>query len=81
MLASVSGKTILFFSKKKKEFLKYISNNIYKLYPIFFKKKNREKNFIRKSTFYFRTKKGQKGKNVLQMKKQCAPPSLHKNPK
>jgi hypothetical protein len=81
MLASVSGKTILFFRKKKKEFLKYISNNIYKLYPIFFKKKNREKNFIRKSTFYFRTKKGQKGKNVLQMKKQCAPPSLHKNPK
>jgi GT2 family glycosyltransferase len=80
MLAStsVSSKIILFFVKKKKKFLKYISNNIYIIQMFFFFKR---KNFIRKSTFYFRTKEGQKGKNVLQIKKKSAPPSLHKNPK
>ena len=80
MLASVSGKTILFF-RKKKRILKIYKQQYLQTLSNFFLKKNREKNFIRKSTFYFRTKKGQKGKNVLQMKKQCAPPSLHKNPK
>jgi hypothetical protein len=80
MLAStsVSSKIILFFVKKKKKILK-IYKQQYLHYPnvFFFKRKN----FIRKSTFYFRTKEGQKGKNVLQIKKKSAPPSLHKNPK
>jgi hypothetical protein len=61
MLASVSGKTILFFrKKKKKKFLKYISNNIYKLYPIFFKKKIEKKTLFENRPFILEQRKGKK---------------------
>jgi hypothetical protein len=60
MLASVSGKTILFFRKRKKKFLKYISNNIYKLYPIFFKKKTEKKTLFENRPFILEQRKGKK---------------------
>ena len=80
MLAStsVSSKIILFFVKKKKEFLKYISNNIYIIQMFFFL---REKTLFENLPFILEQRKGKKVRTCFKLKKKSAPPSLHKNPK
>ena len=68
MLAStsVSSKIILFFVKKKKEFLKYISNNIYIIQMFFFL---REKTLFENLPFILEQRKGKKVRTCFKLKK------------